>query len=57
MFTEQRSHFLILMGEMDFCLSLFIIICAVLLAVLFLFQKPAINNTLTSKESSCDFIH
>ncbi len=37
-----------------FCL----LFCAVLLVtVLFLFQKPAINNTLTSKESSCDFIH
>ncbi len=47
MFSEQRSPFLILMGEMDFCLLLF---CAVLLVtVLFLFQKPAINNTLTSK--------
>ncbi len=38
-----------------FCLLLF---CAVLLVtVLFLIQKPAINNTLTSKACSCDFIH
>ncbi len=52
---EQRSSFLILMGEMDFCLILF---CAVLLVtVLFRFQKPAINNTLTSKECPCDFRH
>ncbi len=47
--------FLILMGEMDLCLLLF---CAVLfVTVLFLFQKSAINNTLTSKECLCDFIH
>ncbi len=47
--------FLILMGEMDLCLLLF---CAVLfVTVLFLFQKPAINNTLISKECLCDFIH
>ncbi len=35
-----------------FCLLLF---CAVLL--LFLFQKPEINNPLISNECSCDFIH
>ncbi len=58
-FTEQRSHLLIAMGEMDFCLSLLLLIfCAVLLVtVLFLFQKAAINNTLITKECSCDFIH
>ncbi len=28
-----------------------------LVTVLFLFQKLAINNTLTSKVCSCDFIH
>ncbi len=38
-----------------FCLLLF---CAVLLVtVLFLFQKPAINNILISKECSCDFTY
>jgi len=37
---------------------LFIILrCIVGYCVLFQFQKPAINNTLTSKECSCDFIH
>ncbi len=46
MFTEQRSPFLIPIGEMD----LLLLFCAVLLiTVLFLFQKAAINNTLISK--------
>ncbi len=46
MFTEQRSPYLISIGEMD------LLFCAVLLVtVLFLFQKAAINNTLISKES------
>ncbi len=34
------------------------IFCAVLLVtVLAMFQKPAINNSLISKECPCDFIH
>ncbi len=56
MFTEQRSHILITIGEMDF-LSLELLFCAVLLVtVLFLFQKAEINNTLISKECLCDFM-
>ncbi len=47
MFTEQRSPFLIPIGEEDF-FSLVLLFCAVLLVtVLFLFQKE-INNTLIS---------
>ncbi len=43
---RARSPFLISIGEMD------LLFCAVLLVmVLFLFQKAAINNTLISKES------
>ncbi len=54
MFTEQRSPFLIPIGEMDFFFFFFLLLlllfCAVLLiTVLFLFQKAAINNTLISK--------
>ncbi len=57
MFTEQRSPFIIPIGEMDFFYSLVLLICAaLLLTVLFLFQKAAINNTLISKESLCDFM-
>ncbi len=44
--------FLIPIEEMDFFYSLALLFCAVLLlTVLFLFQKAAINNTLISKES------
>ncbi len=47
--------FLIPIGEMYF-FSL-VVFCAVLLVtVLFLFQKAAINNTLISKECLCDFM-
>ncbi len=57
MFTEQRSPFnRIPIEEMDFFYSLVLLFCAeLLLAVLFPFQKAAINNTLISKESLCDF--
>ncbi len=48
--------FLIPVAEMDFY-SLVLLFCAVLLiTVLFLFQKAAINNTLISKECLCDFM-
>ncbi len=51
MFTEQRSPFIIPIGEIDFFYSLVLLFCAaLLLAVLFLFQKAAINNTIISKE-------
>ncbi len=57
MFTEQRSHFLIPIGEMDFFSPFVLFLCAVLLVtVLFLFQKASINNTLISKECLCDFM-
>ncbi len=58
MFTEQMSPFLNSNGK-DVLLFVFCLLCcAVLLfTVLFLFQKPAINNTLISKECTCDFIH
>ncbi len=47
--------FLIPIEEMDF-FSLALLFWAVLLVtVLFLFQKAAINNTLIYKESLCDF--
>ncbi len=40
-----------------FFFSLVLLFCAVLLVtVLFLFQKAAINNTLISKECLCDFM-
>ncbi len=56
MFTEQRSPFLIAIGEMDF-FSLELLFCAVLLVtVLFPFQKAEINNSLISKECLCDFM-
>ncbi len=43
--------FLIPIEEIDFFYSLVLLFCAVLLVtVLFLFQKAAINNTLISKE-------
>ncbi len=43
--------FLISIGEMDFFFSLVLLFCAaLLLTVLFPFQKAAINNTLISKE-------
>ncbi len=46
MFTEQRSPFLIQIEEMDLFYSLVLLFCAALLVtVLFLFQKAAINNT------------
>ncbi len=49
--------FLIPIEEMDFFYSLILLFCAVLLlTVLFLFQRAAINNTLISKESLCDFM-
>ncbi len=49
--------FLIPIEEMDFFNSLELLFCAaLLLTVLFLFQKEAINNTLISKESLCDFM-
>ncbi len=51
MFTEQTSSFLIPIEEMDFFYSLVLLFCAALLVtVVFLFQKAAINNTLISKE-------
>ncbi len=58
MFTEQRSPFLIPIEEMDsFFYSLVLLFfAALLLTVLFLFQKAAINNTFISKESLCDFM-
>ncbi len=47
--------FLIPIGEMYF-FSL-VVFCAVLLVtVLFLFQRAAINNTLISKECLCNFM-
>ncbi len=53
MFTEQRSSFLITIGEMDFfSLVLLLLICA----VLFLFQKAATNNTLISKDCLCNVV-
>ncbi len=51
MFIEQRSPFLILMLRDGLLFNI------MLVTVLFLFQKLAINNTLTSKVCSCDFIH
>ncbi len=57
MFTEQRSPYLIQIEEMDFFYYLVLLFCAaLLLTVLFLFQKAAIYNTFISKESLCDFI-
>ncbi len=48
--------FLIPIEYMDF-FSLVLLFCAaLLLTVLFLFQKAAINKTLISKESLCDFM-
>ncbi len=48
--------FLIPIEEMDF-FSFVSLFCAVLLlSMLFLFQKAAINNTLISIESLCDFM-
>ncbi len=45
-----------IIGEMD-VFSLVLLFCAILLVtVLFLFQKAAINNTLISKECLCDFM-
>ncbi len=50
--------FLILTGEMDFCLSLFfIILCYIVGYDVISVSKLAINNPLISKEYSCDFIH
>ncbi len=51
MFTEQTSSFLVPIEEMSFFYSLVLLFCAALLVtVVFLFQKAAINNTLISKE-------
>ncbi len=56
MFTEQRSPFLIPIEEMDF-FSVLLLFCAVLLVtVLFLFQKAAINNSLISKDGLCNVV-
>ncbi len=56
MFTEKRSPFLIPIGEIDF-FSLVLLFCAVLLVtVLFLIRKAAINNTLISKDCLCNFM-
>ncbi len=56
MFIEQRSPFLIPIGEMDI-FSLVLLFCAVLLVtVLFLFQKTAINNSLISKYCFCNVV-
>ncbi len=50
MFTEQRSPFNSNRRD-GFVYSLVLLFCAaLLLTVLFLFQKAAINNTLISKE-------
>ncbi len=54
MFIEQRSPFLIPIEEMDF-FSLLLFCAVLLVTVLFLFQKAAINNTLISKDCLCDF--
>ncbi len=55
---ESRGH-LFNSNKIDgfFFYSLVLLFCAaLLLTVLFLFQKAAINNTLISKESLCDFM-
>ncbi len=54
MFIEQRSPFLIPIEEMNF-FSLLLFCAVLLVTVLFLFQKTAINNTLISKDCLCDF--
>ncbi len=54
MFTEQLFN----SNRRDgfFFYSLVLLFCALLLvSVLFLFQKAAINNTLISKKCLCDF--
>ncbi len=56
MFTEQMSPFFHSNRRDGLLFSLVLLFCAVLLVtVLLLFQKAAINNTFISKASSCDF--
>ncbi len=56
MFTEQRSPFFN-SNRRDGFFSLVLLFCpALLVTVLFLFQKAAINNTLISKDCLCNFM-
>ncbi len=48
--------FLIPIGEMDFFSLVLLFLDVLLVTVLFLFQKAAINNTLISKECLCNFM-
>ncbi len=55
-YRAEVTFLIPIIGEMD-VFSLVLLFCAILLVtVLFLFQKAAINNTLISKECLCVFI-
>ncbi len=48
--------FLIPIGDLDLFYLVLLISAVLLVTVLFMFQKAAINNTLISKECLCNFM-